>query len=316
MIVIETGPPARRRTDTTVNAGDGHTIPVITWAPPGKPTALLQIFHGLAEHAERYARFAGAAAAAGYAVVAHDHRGHGRACPPSGLGHFADADGWNRILRDAKSVHDEAGRRYPGLPVILLGHSMGSYMAQDFIMRHPHSVSGLVLSGSTWPSRLQVRLGRWVARWEALRRGRRHRSKKLDAMGFGAFNRRFEPARTPFDWLSRDPAEVDRYIADPLCGRVSSAQLWKDLLAGLLAVRSTKALQRIPAGLPLLITGGEDDPVGGRGGMTRLANAYAHTGHTAVTLMTYSGGRHEMLNDVNREAVTADILGWLERTPL
>ncbi len=314
--MTETGLPAVRRVETSINTTDGHAIPVVTWAPKDNPVALLQIFHGLAEHAERYARFAGAATAAGYVVVAHDHRGHGRACPESGLGHFADADGWDLIVHDAKSVQDDAGRRYPGLPVVLLGHSMGSYIAQDFVMRHPHSVSALVLSGSTWPSRLQVWLGRWLARWEALRRGRRHRSKRLNAMAFGAFNRRFEPARTPFDWLSRDVAEVDRYIADTLCGSVASATLWQDLLGGLLAISSATALQRIPSGLPVLITGGEEDPVGGRRGMTRLAAAYERSGHTAVTLKIYSGGRHEMLNETNRDEVTDDILGWLERTPL
>ncbi|MEX2258929.1 MAG: alpha/beta hydrolase [Woeseia sp.] len=314
--MTDTGLPAERRNDTTIKTTDGHAIPVITWSPQDKPAAILQIFHGLSEHAERYARFANAATAAGYMVVAHDHRGHGKASPESGLGHFSDADGWNLVLQDAKSVQENAGGRYPGLPVILLGHSMGSYIAQDFVMRHPHSVSALVLSGSTMPSRLKVRVGRWVARWEALRRGRRHRSQRLNAMGFGAFNRRFEPARTPFDWLSRDPAEVDLYISDPLCGSVSSATLWQDLLGGLLAISSVKALQRIPSGLPVLITGGENDPVGGRHGMTRLAAAYERTGHTAVTLRIYSGGRHEMLNETNRDEVTADILDWLERTPL
>ncbi len=314
--MTDAGLPAVRRNDITINTADGHPIPVITWSPKDKPTAILQIFHGLSEHAERYARFANAATAKGYVVIAHDHRGHGKTSPESGLGHFSDADGWNLILQDAKSVQDNASGQHPGLPVILLGHSMGSYIAQDFAMRHPHSISALVLSGSTSPSRLKVRLGQWVARSEALRRGRRHRSRRLNAMGFGAFNRRFEPARTPFDWLSRDPAEVDRYIADPLCGSVSSAKLWQDLLGGLLAICSTKALQRIPSGLPVLIFGGEDDPVGGRRGMTRLAAAYERSGHTAVTLKIYSGGRHEMLNETNRDDVTDDILGWLERTPL
>lgn len=314
--MTETGLRAGQRDNTTIRTTDGHAIPAMTWRPGNRPAAVLQVFHGLAEHAERYARFAGAATAAGYAVVAHDHRGHGAACPESGRGHFSDVDGWNLVLRDAKRVHDDAARQYPGLPVILFGHSMGSYIAQDFVMRHPHSVSALVLSGSTSPSRLQVRLGRWVARWEALRHGRRHRSERLNAMGFGAFNRRFEPARTPFDWLSRDAAEVDRYIDDPLCGAVASATLWQDLLGGLLAVSSTKALRRIPSGLPVLITGGENDPVGGRRGMTRLAAAYERTGHTAVTLTIYPGGRHEMLNETNRDEVTEDILGWMERTPL
>jgi alpha-beta hydrolase superfamily lysophospholipase len=145
-----------------------------------------------------------------------------------------------------------------------------------------------------------------------LRFGARYRSERLRTMGFGAFNERFSPTRTDCDWLSRDAREVDKYIADPYCGATSSAGLWHDLLGGLLDIGSVTALRKVPADLPILITGGELDPVGGAAGMGRLAAAYERSGHTAVMLNVYAGGRHEMLNEVNRDAVTADVLAWLE----
>lgn len=300
---------AARHELVEVRAADGHAIRVNVWCGAA-PLAVILVFHGLAEHAGRYARFARRAAARGCAVVAHDHRGHGAGAPR--LGHFADRDGWEKVLGDAALVHDRVRRRFGDAPLVLFGHSMGSYIAQGFVMREPGNLSALVLSGSTWPPRLRVRLGRFVARVEMLRAGRRHRSALLNRMGFGQFNERFAPARTAFDWLTRDEDEVDRYVADPLCGTVPSAALWHDLLGGLLEIGTDEALRQVPAALPILITGGERDPVGGKTGMQRLAAAYERTGHSAVTLRTYEGGRHEMLNEINRGAFTSDVLAWLD----
>lgn len=302
---------AARHEVVEIPATDGHAIRVNVWSGAA-PLAVILVFHGLAEHAGRYARFARRAVARGYAVVAHDHRGHGAGAKPPG--HFADRDGWNKVLGDAALVRDRVRQRFGDAPLLLFGHSMGSCLAQSFVMRGAGDLSRLVLSGATWPPRFRVRLGRFAARLEMLRAGRRHRSALLDGMGFGEFNKRFAPARTPFDWLTRDEAEVDRYIADPLCGAVSSAALWHDLLGGLLEIGTDAALRKVPAALPILITGGERDPVGGKLGMQRLAAAYQRTGHTAVTLRTYEGGRHEMLNEINRDAFTSDVLHWIDGT--
>ncbi|HZW59809.1 MAG TPA: alpha/beta hydrolase [Woeseiaceae bacterium] len=298
---------------TTLTAADGHVILLRHWRPASAaPRAAVQIFHGLAEHAGRYQRFARQCTARGYAVTAHDHRGHGELTAAGDLGHFADRGGWDKVLADGRLVQEALRRRDPGLPLILLGHSMGSYLAQHFVMRHPKSVQALLLSGSTLAPRLKLRAGRWVAHLERLLHGPAYRSARLDALGFGAFNRRFQPARTAFDWLSRDAREVDRYLADPLCGAPASAGLWCDLLGGLLAISSTRAARRIPADLPILITGGAEDPVGGARGMRRLAAIYRKNGHGNVSLRVYADGRHEMLNELNREAFTADLLQWMD----
>ncbi|MGB5352253.1 MAG: alpha/beta hydrolase, partial [Woeseia sp.] len=174
----------------------------------------------------------------------------------------------------------------------------------------PDGCDALVLSGSTGAPRLQLYLGRFAARVEIWRHGRQHRSEALNAQAFGAFNKRFAPARTKFDWLSRDPQEVDLYVNDPACGFVPSAGLWHDLLGALIHIGKKKSLQQVPHTLPILITGGSDDPVGGRRGMQRLHDAYQHGDHQNVALKIYDGGRHEILNETNRDDVMNDIERW------
>jgi alpha-beta hydrolase superfamily lysophospholipase len=155
-------------------------------------------------------------------------------------------------------------------------------------------------------------VGRIIARIEAWRKGLQAYSPLLNKIGFEDFNNKFEPARTELDWLSRDPDEVDKYIADPLCGGPYTIGLWNDLLGGLRAIASNRALQDIPGNLPILITGGADDPVGGAHGMQQLSARYAETGHRRLATKIYPGGRHEMLNETNRDEFTADLLRWIE----
>ena len=291
-------------------AEDGHSIRVCRWRPKEAPTAIIQILHGLGEHAGRYERFAKAGVDAGHAVFAHDHRGHGSRAETRG--HFADTRGWNCVIADVASVNTAIRIEYPGRPVVLFGHSMGSYIAQAYAMRHPQDLDLLILSASTSAAALEVRSGNLLATMLAAF-APRHQSGLLNYLGFNAFNRPFKPARTPMDWLSRDQSEVDKFIADPLCGGPYSNALWRDLTGGLIEIHARKALDRIPAALPILITGGSKDPVGGEKGMRRLYAAYASTGHNQLTLKLYEDGRHEMLNETNRDNVTADILDWIRR---
>lgn len=294
-----------------LDAFGDHRIPVYLWEPEGDPVAVIQVFHGLGEHAARYERFADAATRAGYAVCAHDHRGHGPTADPYGF--FAPLDGWDLLVADGRLVFDTLQARYPQKPIILLGHSMGSYIAQCYAMRYGEDLAALILSGSTWPSRLLVRIGRLLARFESWRLGRDGKSALLDKLGFGDFNRKFEPARTGLDWLSRDPDEVDRYVADPYCDGPYTAGLWIDLLGGLLQVSNIANLRKISADLPVLITGGADDPVGGEAGMLKLFAQYERTAHGKLEKKIYAGGRHEMFNETNRDEFTQDLLDWSAR---
>lgn len=291
-------------------ASDGREIPVRVITPAMlEPVGVIQVLHGLGEHHGRYLRFATAAAARGLAVVAHDHRGHGESAKT--LGYFGDDDGWQKLLDDALLVNEHAHARFGALPLTLLGHSMGSFLAQHFAMLYGTQISALLLSGSTWSSRTQLVAANLLAREECLRVGASNHSPLLDKLGIGNFNKAFAPARTEFDWLSRDETEVDAYIADPLCGKSYTAGLWRDLTGGLLAITSDDALGRIAADLPIMISGGSDDPLGGDKGLGRLALHYAQTGHQRLTVKVYDGGRHEMLNEINRDKVTADWLDWV-----
>ena len=293
----------------TLKAKDNHRIHVQAWRPAGDIRGVVQIVHGLGEHGDRYARFAQAAVVKHLAVIVHDHRGHGEHDGHPGF--FADANGWQHLVDDTRAVHEMALVRYPDVAHTMVGHSMGSYVAQNFAMHYGGSLSGLVLSASTWRSRLQLYPALLVAHAESWRIGRRQHSTLLDRLGFDSFNKRFRPARTGLDWISRDGDEVDAYIADPLCGGPYTCGLWTDLLAGLIAISSDHAITRIPADLPILITGGGDDPVGGEKGMTALALHYAQTSHQRLTIKIYAEGRHEMLNETNRDEVTADWLEWI-----
>jgi len=296
---------------TDLLAEDGHVISVSNWLPESgeAPRAVIQICHGLGEHATRYERFAKVCNNSGFAVVAHDHRGHGAAANPAG--HYEDHAGWDKIVADAILVNQQATKQFPGVPIVLLGHSMGSYIAQSFVMRHPAATSMLILSASTFANRFELRAANTLSSILALFGGQT-KSAFLNNTGFSAFNKAFEPARTELDWLSRDEAEVDRYLADPLCGGLFTNQLWRDLTGGLLEITSANAVAAIPPEMPILIMGGQDDPVGGETGMTTLADVYRQTGHADITLQIYAGGRHEMLNETNRDEVTADIISWIE----
>jgi alpha-beta hydrolase superfamily lysophospholipase len=297
--------------DFSFQIEDGASLRVSDWAVES-PKAVVQVLHGMAEHSSRYARLAAALTAAGYATYAHDHRGHGTsisdASPP---GHFADHDSWNRIVADAHAVNREIARRHPGVPIIVLGHSMGSFVLQQILFEHPGDMVAAALSGSNGKPPAKAAVGKLVARIERARVGRRNPSPLLTRLSFGEYSKAFAPARTEFDWLSRDPAEVDAYIADPLCGFPVSTQTWVDLLDALDRIARPSSVARVPKGLPLYLFAGDRDPVGDFGkGMKRLRDAYTRAGITDVRLELYPGGRHEMFNETNRQEVTADFIAW------
>lgn len=299
-----------RKTAFQLEASENHTIHGTHWHVAEEARGVIQIFHGLGEHHQRYERFAAHATANGLAVVSHDHRGHGGKADE--LGFFAESDGWQRLCDDGLLVNDMIREHYDGLPIVLLGHSMGSYIAQYFSMFHDTRISALILSASTWPARVKLMPGLLIAYAESWRIGRHGKSSLLDKLGFGDFNRPFRPARTDLDWLSRDEAEVDAYIEDPFCGGPYSCGLWLDLMKGLLKISSDNEISRIRSDLPILLTGGTDDPVGGEKGITKLALHYAQTMHGRLAVKLYDGGRHEMFNETNRDEFSQDMLAWIE----
>lgn len=288
---------------------DGGSILVRRWLPDAPPRLAVQIAHGLAEHSARYERLARALTGAGCAVYASDHRGHGPTSAPADLGLFAARDGWRKCLDDLWAVNRRIAADRPGLPIVFMGHSLGSVMGQQFIAEHGAALAGAVLSGTSGTPPAVLPIGRLVARLERWRLGPRGHSALLQKMLLGDFNKPFEPARTPFDWLSRDPAEVDKYIADPLCGFPFTVQLAIDILDAIGPIASKETVARIPKALPIYVFSGARDPVGAR--LQSLIDAYRAAGLTRVTQRLYADARHETLNETNRDEVTADLIGWL-----
>ena len=289
-------------------------IHVRRWEALAPPRAVVQVIHGLAEHGGRYGVLAAQLNAAGYSVYASDHRGHGRtAATREDLGLFAGHDGWQKCIDDLWRVNREIANDHPGLPIFLLAHSMGSFMAQQLISEHGEVFAGVILSATDGPPSPLAKVGRLVARIERLRVGARGQSRLIHALAFGAYNKRFAPTRTPFDWLSRDEAEVDSYMADPLCGFVPKVGLWVDLLDALGNLTSPSRLARIPCRLPIhLISGSRGAVSDDTRGVQKLLAIYRHAKLERVTHRIYPGARHELFHETNRAEVTQDLLTWLD----
>lgn len=296
----------------TLSTADGAELFVYRWLTPGPCKGVVQIAHGLAEHAARYARLAEALNAADYAVYANDHRGHGRTCKSKdGLGFFTEHDGWRHCVDDLWMLNRLIVGQHPGVPLVLLGHSMGATLAQQFIGEHGDALAGVVLSGSGGEPTLLASVGRVILRMERWRVGPCGRSRLAQALTFEAFNKQFAPSRTAFDWLSRDPAEVDKYVADPLCGFSASVQLWIDLIDGGKAASSIANLARIPRTLPIYVIAGALDPVSAKTRQLQPMIAAYQAAGLNVQHRFYPEARHELFNETNRDEVTRDLIDWL-----
>ena len=299
--------------DFTFQTIDGANIHVNGWAVE-EPKAIVHVFHGMAEYGARYARLAQALATAGYTTYAHDHRGHGKSVPEgTAAGHMADSDGWNRIVEDAHGVNRDIAKRHPGVPIIVFGHSMGSFVVQQLLFERPNDMVAAALSGSNGKPPAIAMVGKLVARIERARVGKRSPSPVMQKLTFGEYNKPFSPARTEFEWLSRDPEEVDKYVADPLCGFAVSTQVWIDMLRALDRIADPSNVAKVPKGMPLYLFAGDQDPVGDHGkGMKRLYDTYKRAAIFDVRLKLYPEGRHEMLNESNRQEVTDDFIAWCD----
>ena len=296
-------------------SADGLALHVHPRRPSGgAPRATLQIVHGMGEHGARYARFAEALCARGFEVFAADCRGHGRSVSdPDDLGHLGDDDGWNRAVGDVAALQARVAGERNGIPHALYGHSLGSLLVLDRLTRGGPAPDAVLLSGCSGPAGALRALGWAVAQAERLRLGGRGRSAILRELLFGRFNRAFEPAATPFDWLSRDADEVARYIADPHCGFVLRVAGFCELATALGEIFRPSRLAQIPHTLPVLLAAGDADPVhDGLRGFRALARALREAGVRTVDVAIYPGARHELLHETNREEVTRAWITWLD----
>jgi alpha-beta hydrolase superfamily lysophospholipase len=300
-----------------LSADDGVSQFVYRWEPEGHaPKAALLLAHGMAEHAARYARLAEELTQAGYVVYAGDHRGHGHTARSAAeLGHFADEDGWNRAVQDLHRIRQRIEQEHPGVPLVVMGHSMGSMLVRSYLAQHGAGVAAAVLSGTNGAASAGARVARLIARGERLRLGPRKSSPVLQMLCIKPYNLQFRPTRTENDWLSRDTVEVDKYTADPLCGFPLTVQAWIDVLGGIIDIERGETIARLPKALPFYVFAGQRDSVGANTrGVRWLLERLARAGVADVTHHFYADARHETLNETNRAEVTHDLIAWLDAT--
>ncbi|MBS7530034.1 alpha/beta hydrolase [Hazenella sp. IB182353] len=296
-------------------ATDGKSIFVNKWISNDNPKGIIQLAHGMGEHSGRYAHFAEELNRNGYIVYANDHRGHGQtADSKEELGHFGDENGWEQTVSDMGHLSTIIKKDHVGLPLFLFGHSMGSFLARRYIQRFGDEIKGLILSGTGSDQGIVSTLGIQVAKLEVAIKGGRTRSVLMNELSFGQFNRKFKPTRTPYDWLSRDEEVVNQYILDPLCGEISTAAFFRDLLNGVKKLDQPDLLAQAPKSLPIYFFSGEEDPVGANTkGVYKTIDHYKKAGFKHIEYRFYQNGRHEMLNELNKEEVYQDIIEWLGR---
>jgi alpha-beta hydrolase superfamily lysophospholipase len=280
-----------------LDASDDHRIAAYRSVPAGDLRGVVQIAHGMAEHFGRYAHLTDSLNRAGYAVYGADHRGHGQSAGALGLGAFGDA-GFQGVVDDMAALTRRAKADLPGQPLVLLGHSMGSFAAQLYILEHAAELAGLVLSGTAAQDLLIA-----------------HMLASGGPVGLESLNAGFEPARTPFDWLSRDESQVDAYVADPLCGFTLDEASMQSIFGLGGSARHDPRLARVSGDLPVYVISGEVDPVVGpdQAFARALIESYQTAGLRRIEHKVYAGGRHEMFNETCRADVEADLIAWLDR---
>jgi alpha-beta hydrolase superfamily lysophospholipase len=293
----------------------GASLFIYQWLPEVETVAVLQLIHGMAEHAARYDHLARYLTDRGIAVYADDHRGHGLTVPDGkSWGVLTDKAGFARMVENEREITDRIRQAHPGIPVMMLGHSMGSFIARHYVTRYGKSINGLILSGTGSQSTVELCGGLLIAFLQSLLLGKKSPAKLLDQMAFGAYNRRFAPNRTSFDWLSRDEAEVDKYVADPMCGNVFPAGFYTEFFKALLFLKRRKSIRLIPTSLPVFFFSGQEDPVGDFGkSVRRVYEKYRQHGVQKLEMHLFPDGRHEMLNEINREEVMEKLYDWINR---
>ena len=295
----------------SVTTGNKNTFYVSHYSIDTKPRAIVQILHGMAEHQRRYHDFINYLNHQGITVFIHDHLGHGNRVTEKNIkGFFAEQDGWNAVVNDAKSVSEIIKNLYTDVPLTLLGHSMGSYIGLALIELF-NFYDSCVLSGSSKPSKILLLLQKILLNSEVKKNGLKGYSKKIDKLIFGGFNKQIKGARTPHDWLSHDQNSVQDYLDDPLCGFMVTNSLWLDLAIGMESIYATKAMQAISNELPILLLAGANDPVGNNGKGPTQIYKLLHKLEKNVELKLFEDMRHEALNELNNSKVYDHIYTYI-----
>lgn len=281
--------------------------------PDTEPRAIVQIIHGIAEYIDRYDEFMSFLADNGIIAVGTDHLGHGKSIESEEqTGFFAYENGWDYAVRDEEVLRLAMHENYPELPIIVFGHSMGSFMARTLLIRYPDAFNAAIISGTGNQGSALVNGGLFMGNLVTGLKGAHHYSKFLNNLAFGSYNKIYENPKTEYDWLSRDEANVQKYIDDPLCGFIPTCSLFRDMMTGVKFITNKKNLTTMNKDMPVYFMSGDMDPVGECGkGVQKAYNNFLEAGMKDVSIKLYPGGRHEMLNEINKDEVYSDILTWL-----
>lgn len=295
---------------------DGNTeIHTMEWKPEGEVRAVLQICHGMMEYIRRYDEFAEFLCEHGYYVVGNDHLGHGKSIQSkSEYGFFNEKYGNACVLGDIHTLRQRTAKKYPDVPYFMLGHSMGSSLLRQYIQMYGNGLSGAVLMGVVADhKKAELLFGKRLCRMMAAVRGWHYRSRLVDKMAVGNYNKKFKPARTRADWITSDLERLEKYADDPLCSFMFTVNAYYSMFSGMISMQRKEGVYMIPKTLPVLFTSGAEDPVGNFGkGVRKVYEKYRAAGIQDVSLRLYTGDRHEILNETDREQVYQDLLEWLE----
>lgn len=281
--------------------------------PDAEPKAIVQIMHGIAEYIERYDDFMMFLASNGFIVVGDDHLGHGKSIEKEEQkGFFADENGWEYAVCDEEILRLAMKNNYPELPMVVFGHSMGSFLARTHLIKYPGAFDAAIISGTGNQGKALVTGGLTMGNMVVGLKGPHYYSDFLNNLAFGSYNKIYENAKTTHDWLTRDEEVVAKYIADSLCGFVPSCSLFRDMMVGVSFITNVKNQQAMKKEVPVLFMSGSMDPVGECGKGVKIAfENFKKVGMQDVSMKLYEGGRHEMLNEINKDEVYADVLAWL-----
>lgn len=296
------------------SAGGLCDIRAMRYIPDGEVKAILQISHGMVEFIDRYEKFASWLTEKGFLVTGNDHLGHGGSVKSEeDWGYFGE-DGNAVLLKDMHELYRMTKELYPDKPYFLLGHSMGSFYARQYIAEYPEGLKGAIIMGTGLEPAYKVKSGMMLCKTIALFKGWRHRSAMVNDIAFGAYNKKFEPARTRVDWLTKDEAVVDWYINEPRCSFMFTLNGYYNMFKGISRLHDSSFLSRMDKDLPLLFVSGQDDPVGTFGKEVEYSvKTVKDAGMKDVTLKLYPNDRHEILNETDKETVYQDIYDWMER---
>lgn len=303
-----------KREFSFLSANDKTKIHGILWIPEGTVRGVVQLVHGMVEHIGRYEEFAVFLNRQGFAVIGHDHLGHGLSVDsPEDYGYFSDKMGQVALLKDIHRVTRMAGSRYPGLPLFVLGHSMGSFLLRRYLTVYGGEVDGAIIMGTGYEPLWAVRLGKVLAKTLKVLRGGHYRSKLVNGLALGSYVAKFGGRRRPGSWLSKNEENVKAYKEDPHCRFVFTVSAYYDFFCVLEDLARGKNFDRIPKNLSLFLVSGMDDALGGfTKNVLHVYNEYRELGIEDVDVQFYKDDRHEILNELDRELVYEDIRAWLE----